>query len=168
MSTNRFMIKEGQPARLQLQAQPPAQRILKLYKAYTCWARGKTCAPSVPLAFKQSHLLLQRRVDARLQQEHMAGSRQVDAHAASSHAQQEHRGGRALLKGLNCLQQFVTSDECLEGSTGSAKGRLDGAAGFAWWYDGLPMIIEMEGKASLKAEQKGRTERPSGRFAVHK
>ena len=50
-------------------------------------------------------LVFQGGVHGRLQDEHMVGRRQVDAHRTAAHAQQEHRCRRIPLERVNRLQQ---------------------------------------------------------------
>ena len=54
-------------------------------------------------------LVLQGWVHGRLQDEHMIGRRQVDAHRTAAHAQQEHRRRWIPLECIDRLQQRFTS-----------------------------------------------------------
>ncbi len=76
-------------------------------------------------------LLFQSWVQSWLQNEDIVGRGEVDAHAAATHGQQEHRGGRILLKCLYCLHTSTLS-----------TGRL-------WWADPSEMPL-------LPAHQQGR------------
>ena len=53
-------------------------------------------------------LVLQGRVHGRLQDEHMVGRSQIDAHRTAAHAQQEHRSRRIPLERVDRLQQRFT------------------------------------------------------------
>ena len=55
-------------------------------------------------------LLLQGGVQGGLQNEHMVGGGQVDAHRAAAHGQQEHCGWGVLLEGLDCLHTIKQLD----------------------------------------------------------
>jgi hypothetical protein len=81
-------------------------------------------APGAP-----HRLLLQRPVEARLHDEHVTGCGEVDAHSAAAHGDEEHRGGRVLLEGVDGAGALRLGHAAADGAVLEALCRQPGRGG---------------------------------------
>ena len=89
-------------------------------------------------------LLLQGGVERGLHEVDVAGRREVDAHAAAAHAEQEHRGGRVLLESLDGLQRDMRGPDALFSPAIAHAEEEHGG----WWVFCLKNLIAARGHKS--------------------